>query len=51
MGERMAYYDRRKEAIDNPDEVFSCISDGMAQNHTQLPYYANQVSNHFLACY
>lgn len=43
MGERDAYYRRRMEALENPDEVFSCITDGMAQNHSSLPYFANQV--------
>jgi len=45
MNERYAYYDRRQEALTNPDEVFSCITDGMAQNHTVCPYLSNQVKN------
>jgi len=42
MNERYAYYERREEAETNPHEVLSCISDGMAQTHTQCPYLANQ---------
>ena len=45
MAEREAYYKRRKEALDNPDEVMSVISDGMAQTHTALPYYGNLSQN------
>lgn len=41
MGERQAYYARRKEAIENPDEVFSCIVDGMAQTHSHIPHFGN----------
>ena len=43
MNERMSYYNRRKEAVDYPDEVFSCITDGMSQNHTKLPHESGQV--------
>jgi len=42
MNERYAYYARIEEAKANPEEVLSCIGDGMAQTHTQCPYLANQ---------
>jgi len=42
MAERHKYYDRRKEAINSPDEIMSGISDGMAQNHTSLPWYGGK---------
>jgi hypothetical protein len=29
---------RRREAINNPDTVFSCISDGMQQSHSKCPH-------------
>jgi len=45
MAEREAYYNRRKESIDFPNEIMSVISDGMAQTHTSLPYFANQAQN------
>ena len=45
MNERYAYYDRRDEAVANHREVMSCIIDGMAQNHTTCPYFANTVKN------
>lgn len=45
MGERWEYYDRRMEALNNPDEVMSIIADGMAQSHTSLPYYGNLNQN------
>jgi len=38
MAERLAYYDRIREALLHPDNIMSCISDGMAQNHCGLPY-------------
>jgi hypothetical protein len=41
MAERLSYYERIKEALDNPDTIMSCISDGMAQNHCELPYLSN----------
>ena len=40
MGERLEYYKRRQEALLYPDKVWSLIGDGMAQNHSQLPYLA-----------
>ena len=43
MNERMTYYMSRKEAMDYPDEIFSCITDGMAQNHSHLLHFGNQV--------
>lgn len=42
MKERMSYYDRKKEAIENPDSVMSVILDGMSQNHCSLPWMSNQ---------
>ena len=44
MAERQAYYEKKREALENPDEVMSVILDGMAQSHTCLPHYANQYS-------
>ena len=41
MGERQAFYERRKEAMENPDEVLSCIVDGMAQTHSHIPHFGN----------
>lgn len=57
MGERMAYYERRAEvsemcllwlmiikcvkAVADPDNVLSMILDGMAQNHSVLPWLGN----------
>jgi len=38
MAERLAFYDRIREALLHPDNIMSCISDGMAQNHCGLPY-------------
>jgi len=49
MNERYAYYERRDEATANPGEVMSCIIDGMAQNHTSCPYFANQVKHMLLS--
>lgn len=42
MKERISYYDRKREAIENPDSVMSIILDGMAQNHCALPWMSNQ---------
>ena len=42
MGERMTYGCRRDQAIAEPSKYLSIISDGMAQNHCQLPYLGNQ---------
>jgi hypothetical protein len=40
--QRMAYYERRTKAQEHK-ELFMCmIVDGMQQNHTKLPYFANQ---------
>ena len=39
--ERDAYYDRIREAQENPDTVMSIIIDGMAQSHSKLPYLFN----------
>lgn len=38
MGERKSYYTRRRDALDNPSEFCSIITDGMAQSHTILPW-------------
>ena len=40
MGERLSYYARRQEALQDPAVVYSLIGDGMAQAHCQLPYLA-----------
>lgn len=44
MSEREQYYNRRKEAKDNPDTIMSIITDGFAQSHCMLPWIANQVN-------
>jgi hypothetical protein len=41
MGERLAYYKRRNDAILMPTSYWSGISDGMQQNHCLLPYRGN----------
>jgi hypothetical protein len=41
MQERLAYYDRKFNAINFPDSYLSCIIDGMAQNHSMLPWCGN----------
>lgn len=41
MGEKTAYYKRAKQAENDPDNYVSLITDGMAQNHTRLPWLAN----------
>lgn len=42
MGERKTYAERRKMARDVPSKYVSTISDGMAQLHCLLPYFANK---------
>lgn len=41
MGEKAAYYSRALQAKNDPNNYISLISDGMAQNHTKLPWLAN----------
>jgi hypothetical protein len=41
MNERTLYYARRWKGIYQPKKFLSIITDGMAQSHCQLPYYAN----------
>ena len=41
MGERMAYYTKRNNAMNEPLKYLSIISDGMAQGHCKLPWMAN----------
>lgn len=41
MGEKTAYYARAHQADQEPGNYVSLISDGMAQNHTRLPWLAN----------
>jgi hypothetical protein len=41
MAERRAYYDRREEAMSEPDKYMSTIADGMAQVHNNVPHYAS----------
>ena len=43
MGERRTYALRVQEAFDLPDYYMSVISDGMAQNHCLLPWWANNM--------
>jgi len=42
MGERIAYAERRNDAIMKRTRFMSTISDGMAQSHNMLPHFANQ---------
>jgi hypothetical protein len=42
--QRLAYYQRRVLAQEHPEMYMSIILDGMQQNHTKIPYYANQKS-------
>jgi hypothetical protein len=42
MSERLVYYRKIMKAFNEPVEYMSIIFDGMAQNHTDLPYMANQ---------
>jgi hypothetical protein len=42
MGERITYAARRNDAIMQKGSYLSLISDGMAQGHNVLPYFANQ---------
>jgi hypothetical protein len=42
MGERLTYAKRRNDAIMQKGSYLSLISDGMAQGHNVLPYFANQ---------
>jgi len=44
MSERVAYYERRKYAKNNPDTIMSVITDGFAQTHCLLPWVANQMN-------
>lgn len=48
MAERQAYYMKSYQAIIDPDLYMSIILDGMSQNHTKLPWFANQKD--FPAC-
>jgi hypothetical protein len=41
MNERRLYYGRKWKATIEPKKFLSVITDGMAQVHCQLPYYAN----------
>lgn len=42
MGEREIYYQQRHLAVTQPTKYMSIIIDGMAQNHTILPWLGNQ---------
>lgn len=42
MGERESYYHRQMEALCRPNDFMSLITDGMNQQHSQVPYLANQ---------
>lgn len=44
MQERRMYYQKIVAAVSNPDEFMSVILDGMAQVHTDLPYYGNKTT-------
>ena len=37
MGEKLLYYQRRKEAVDSNGEVWSVIFDGMSSYSTHIP--------------
>lgn len=41
MNERKVYYDKINAAISSPHSSMSIIIDGMAQQHSELPYLAN----------
>lgn len=41
MGERACYRARKAEAKKDINDALSIIGDGMAQNHCELPYWAN----------
>ena len=44
MSERQVYYAKIWKAVNLPKEYWSCIFDGMAQDHTELPYLSHQKS-------
>ena len=48
MGERATYALRRKLAREDPARYLSTISDGMAQLHCLLPYFANKYTVCFI---
>jgi hypothetical protein len=43
MGERLAYYSRRNDALMMPADYWSVIGDGMMSQHCVLPHRANMV--------
>ena len=43
MGERRTYAQRVQQSFDLPEYFMSVISDGMAQNHCMLPWWANNM--------
>lgn len=45
MQERMAYLRVVQKARENPDKVFSCVMDGMDQNHSELPHEPQQANS------
>eukprot|EP01031_Cornospumella_fuschlensis_P028326 gene28326-34201_t len=45
MGERAAYYERRQNAIEHPDQYMSVILSGMTAQRTELPYLVNEKFN------
>lgn len=42
MSERQVYYAKIWKSVNFPQQYWSTIFDGMAQNHTQLPYLSHQ---------
>jgi len=48
MGERALYATRRLQALNFPQDCISIISDGMAQNHCQLPWLGKKRTIIFL---
>lgn len=42
MKERVSYKERVLYALQHPDTVFSCITDGMDQNHSRMPYLGQE---------
>lgn len=44
MGEKVEYYGHRKLAIDEPSKYMCLMADGMAQNHTSLPWDKNLIT-------
>lgn len=44
MGERRTYHSRRHTAMSNPQDTVSLIVDGMACEHSEIPWFGNGYS-------